>query len=55
LIEGGGDIEQGIQRLANACFSRRNLPLEEMMPAVVDEALAGLTTGDDTLLLGVER
>jgi phosphoserine phosphatase RsbU/P len=55
LIETGGSYESGLDRLACACMSRRNLPLQEHVPAVVDEVMAGLNPADDTLLVGVER
>jgi len=34
---------------------QRSLPLHELVPAVVDTVMAGITAADDTLLLGVER
>jgi sigma-B regulation protein RsbU (phosphoserine phosphatase) len=55
LIETGGSYEEGLLRLAGACFSRRGLSLEDIVPAVVDDVMAGLSPADDTLLLGVER
>ena len=55
LIETGGSYEEGLQRLAGACLSRRSLPLHELVPAVVDDVMAGNPPADDTLLMGVER
>jgi sigma-B regulation protein RsbU (phosphoserine phosphatase) len=55
LIETGGSYEEGLQRLAQACLTRRSLPLQEIVPAVVDTVMSGITAADDTLLLGVER
>jgi phosphoserine phosphatase RsbU/P len=55
LIETGGSYESGLERLAGACMSRRNLSLQEHVPAVVDDVMAGLNPADDTLLVGVER
>jgi len=55
LIETGGSYEGGLERLANTCVSNRNLPLSELVPAVVDDVMAGLSPADDTLLVGVER
>jgi sigma-B regulation protein RsbU (phosphoserine phosphatase) len=55
LIEHGCSQEQGIQRLASACFSRRTLPLPTLVTAVVDEMMGGISPVDDMLLLGVER
>jgi sigma-B regulation protein RsbU (phosphoserine phosphatase) len=55
LIETGGSYEEGLLRLAGACFSRRGLPLRELVPAVVDNVMAGFRPADDTLLMGVER
>jgi len=54
LIETGGAYEEGLDRLACACMSRRSLPLEELIPAVVDDVLASLCPADDTLIVGVE-
>jgi serine phosphatase RsbU (regulator of sigma subunit) len=54
LIETGGSYEDGLRRLAEACISRRNLPLQEHVLAVVDDVMAGLSPADDTLLVGVE-
>jgi sigma-B regulation protein RsbU (phosphoserine phosphatase) len=55
LIETGGTHEEGINRLAEACLSRRSLPLAELVPAVVDEITGGRAAIDDTILLGIER
>lgn len=55
LIEARGCYEEGVQCLANACFSRRALPLEELVPAAVDEVMTGTNAADDTLLMAVER
>jgi sigma-B regulation protein RsbU (phosphoserine phosphatase) len=55
LVEAGGCYEEGLSRLAAACHSRRLLPLQELVPAVVDEVMAGLSPADDTLIMGVER
>lgn len=54
LIETGGTYEEGLERLAGACIARRALPLEQHVPAVVDDVMAGLNPADDTLLVGVE-
>ena len=55
LIEGRGSYEDGLARLARACHSRQTLPLDDVVPAVVDEVVADLPATDDTLLVGVER
>ncbi len=55
LIETGGSFEEGLVRLANACYARRCAPLGDVVPAVVDELMAGLSPADDTLFMGVER
>jgi sigma-B regulation protein RsbU (phosphoserine phosphatase) len=55
LIEIGGSYEEGLERLAGACFSRRPLSLLELIPAAVDDVMAGVCATDDTLLVGVER
>jgi sigma-B regulation protein RsbU (phosphoserine phosphatase) len=55
LIEANGSYEEGLERLADACFARRGLPLGEVVPGVVDELMAGLSPADDTLFMGVER
>lgn len=55
LIETGGSFEEGIRRLADTCLSRRTLPLQDLVPAIVDEVMAGLSPEDDTLFMGVER
>jgi len=54
LIEAGGDYEDGLVRLAGACLARRAMPLRELVPAVVDDVMAGLVPADDTLFVGVE-
>jgi sigma-B regulation protein RsbU (phosphoserine phosphatase) len=55
LIEVGDDYEDGLQRLAGLCLSQRSLPLQELVPAVVDDVMAGIRAEDDTLFVGVER
>lgn len=55
LIEVNGSYEEGLERLAGACFSRRTMSLEELVPAAVDDVMAGALAADDTLLVGVER
>jgi sigma-B regulation protein RsbU (phosphoserine phosphatase) len=55
VIETGGPYEESLKRLASACFSRRALPLQDLVPAVVDDAIAGACASDDTLFVGVER
>jgi len=55
LIETGLSYEEGLERLAGACLARRTLPLAELMPAVVEDVMAGLSPADDLLLMGVER
>ncbi len=55
LIEGGGTYEEGLARLVRACVSRQNLPLQDAVPAIVDEVQVSPSPADDTLLMGVER
>ena len=55
LIETGGSYEEGLQRLAGACLSRRALKLQHLVPAVVDDVMNSFSAADDTLLVGVER
>ena len=55
LIETGGSAEAGIECLAEACFARAGMPLKDLVPFVVNEISYGSSSGDDTLLLGVER
>jgi phosphoserine phosphatase RsbU/P len=55
LIEAGSSYEAGLERLSDACFARRSLPLADLVPAVVDEVMAGLNPTDDLLLVGVEQ
>lgn len=55
LIETVGSREMGIRRLADACLSRSSWSLRDLVPAAVDDVMAGLSPADDTLLLGVER
>jgi sigma-B regulation protein RsbU (phosphoserine phosphatase) len=55
LIEAAGVYEDRLQSLADACNRTRNLPLAEMVSAIVDELMAGLSATDDTLLMGVEN
>jgi sigma-B regulation protein RsbU (phosphoserine phosphatase) len=55
VIECGGSAEEGTLRLADACHSRRALPLDKVVLAAVEEMTAGRLQQDDTLLLGVER
>jgi hypothetical protein len=54
LIETGPSYEEGLERLAAACLSRRALPLEALVPAVVADVMAGLNPNDDLLFVGVE-
>jgi sigma-B regulation protein RsbU (phosphoserine phosphatase) len=55
LLELDNSYEEGLQRLAGSCLSRRSLPLQELVPTVVDDVIAGKCAVDDTLLMGVER
>ena len=55
LVETGGSREEGIQRLAQVCSSRRSTQLPELVPAVIDEVMAGAAASDDLLFMGVER
>jgi sigma-B regulation protein RsbU (phosphoserine phosphatase) len=55
LIENGRSQEEGIQRLAGACFSRRAEALRDLVPAAVDDMMGNACPTDDTLLVGVER
>jgi sigma-B regulation protein RsbU (phosphoserine phosphatase) len=55
LIEAGGCFEDGLKRLAAACFDWRTLPLSDVVPNVAGDLIARLSPIDDTLLLGVER
>lgn len=54
LIENGFSYEEGLQRMADACFARRTLPLLDMIPAVFEDVMADLSPVDDLLLLGME-
>ncbi len=55
LIEAAGSCEEGIERLAAACLARRNLPLGDLVRAVVEDVVGASSPVDDTLFLGVER
>jgi len=55
LIETGGTHEEGLQRMAAACVLRGHLPLNDAVPAVVEDVMADLPRADDTLLVGIER
>jgi sigma-B regulation protein RsbU (phosphoserine phosphatase) len=55
LIEGRGPYEEGLARLVRACVTRQNLPLQDAIPAIVDEVQLSPSPVDDTLLMGVER
>jgi sigma-B regulation protein RsbU (phosphoserine phosphatase) len=55
LIEVRGSWAEGLGRLTDACHSRRTMSLEGLVPALVDDVMAGVCAADDTLLLGVER
>jgi sigma-B regulation protein RsbU (phosphoserine phosphatase) len=55
LIEGRGTYEEGLERLVRACVTRQNLPLQDAIPAIVDEVQVSPSPADDTLLMGVER
>jgi sigma-B regulation protein RsbU (phosphoserine phosphatase) len=54
LIENGSSYERGLQRMVNACFARRTLPLAEMVSAVNGDMIADSSPADDLLLVGVE-
>lgn len=54
LIETGGTYDDGLSRLADACFLRRTLPLQDLVPAVVDDVMTGFQPADDILLMGVQ-
>jgi sigma-B regulation protein RsbU (phosphoserine phosphatase) len=55
LIEATGIYEERLQSLADACQALRGLPLDEMVPVVVNQLMDGLIATDDTLLMGVEN
>ena len=55
VIETGPSYEEGLERLAGAFAKRRTLPLADLVPAVVEDVMAGLSPTDDLLLVGVER
>jgi sigma-B regulation protein RsbU (phosphoserine phosphatase) len=55
LIENGSSYEEGLGRLVRACVTRQNLPLQDAIPAIVDEVVRSTSPVDDTLLMGVER
>jgi sigma-B regulation protein RsbU (phosphoserine phosphatase) len=55
LIETGGSYQEGLDRLASACFTRRSLPLDEFVPAIVNDVMTNPSAADDTLFMGVER
>ncbi|MEW6439874.1 MAG: SpoIIE family protein phosphatase [bacterium] len=55
LVETGGSQEDGIRRLAAACSARRTLPLEKVVPAVVDDVTSEGPAQDDMVLMGVDR
>lgn len=55
LIENGFSYEQGLQRMTEACFARRTLPLDHMVPAVIADVTTESTPVDDLLLVGVEK
>jgi sigma-B regulation protein RsbU (phosphoserine phosphatase) len=55
LIETGFSYEEGLHRLTDACLARRSLPLQELVPAVVQDVMADLNPADDLLFVGVER
>jgi sigma-B regulation protein RsbU (phosphoserine phosphatase) len=55
LIENGGPYEEGLQNLARACQRRQKLPLQDAIPAVVDDVMVGQSPADDTLLMGIEK
>jgi phosphoserine phosphatase RsbU/P len=54
LVEAGGDIEQGIGRLVNACAVRRAEPLKSAVENIAADVLGELEANDDVLLMGVE-
>jgi sigma-B regulation protein RsbU (phosphoserine phosphatase) len=55
LIETGFSYEEGLQRLARACLARRNMPLVDLVPAVVQDVMDNVIAADDLLLVGVEH
>lgn len=55
LIEAADSYEAGLERLCNACLLRHSLPLADLVPAVVEDVMAGLSPSDDLLLVGVEQ
>ena len=54
LIETGGTVEEGIQRLVGACSASRKAPLPNMVASVVREVTTGVAVEDDIVLMGVE-
>jgi sigma-B regulation protein RsbU (phosphoserine phosphatase) len=53
LIENGTTCEEGIRRLVDACATRRDLPLERMVPSMLDALVPGAAQ-DDIVLMAVE-
>jgi phosphoserine phosphatase RsbU/P len=54
LVETGGNLEEGVRRLAGACAAARRDPIEKMVESVVAELTRGVTAQDDIVLMGVE-
>ena len=52
LIEAAGGLRRGPCPAGGACMARRELPLQDLMPAVVDDVVGALSPADDTLLWG---
>ena len=55
IIETGASFEEGLDRLAAACHTHFQMPLAELIPAVVNDLTTGMDLKDDMLLLGIER
>ncbi len=54
LIEIGGNRDDGIQRLADACSQSANTPLQDSATEIMRAVTAGLVPQDDIVLMGVE-
>lgn len=55
VVENGGPISVGVNRLAAACQARSGVPLGDLVPSVLDEVTAGHAAADDMVLLGVRH
>ncbi len=54
LVEAGGNVEKGVEKLVEVCGANRDLALEAMVQKIMAEMVGSDVARDDIVLMGVE-